>query len=241
MFLTQSAPWWTLDSTSNQAQLFVTDTAANPQTKSWLSQPHINFFFLKTTTTTTATMSKIAKPKHRQPSLHSRAARRATSPSLAGNVDKSLKDIQPPKRNPHTHIFSAHNAGISKKNKKGKQLTRGQLSRQKKGFERADIVKEQLELKKAKSMVRLKMVKERRKDWEMFNEVEAERVGKSGVMGGAGKFAVLEGVVDGEEEGSEDVQEAEEAANEVMKLDLPVRSVEQPDPSTEKLEDDEID
>lgn len=102
-------------------------------------------------------------------------------------------------------------------------------------------MKEQLELKKAKSMVRLKMVKERRKDWEMLNEVEAERVGESGVVGGAGKFAVLEGVVDGEEEGSEDVQEAEEAANEVMKLDLPVRSVEQPDPSTEKLEDDEID
>jgi len=118
------------------------------------------------TTHTQVNMAKIAKLKKREPSLHSRAARRAGSPSL--NIDKSLKTATAPASNPHVHIFSAQNAGIRKK--KQKPLKRGQRVRHLKGLERADIVKEQLDSKLKKSLGKLKTIKERRKEWEDMNE-----------------------------------------------------------------------
>lgn len=99
-------------------------------------------------------------------SVHSRAARRASSPSL--NTDKSLKNVAPPKSNPHTHLFTgAKDAGIRKK--KNKQLKRGQLVRHKKGLERADIVSDRIDLRLEKSLGKLKTIKERKKEWDVLN------------------------------------------------------------------------
>lgn len=98
-------------------------------------------------------------------SLHSRAARRATSPSL--NTDKSLKNITPPDSTstPHPAMLSAQNAGISKK-KRQKPLSRQQRLRQRKGVARADAVSDKLEKKVAKSLGSKKNIKERSKAWE---------------------------------------------------------------------------
>jgi hypothetical protein len=183
-------------------------------------------------------MSKTAKAKARPVSQHSRAARRATSPSLQGNVSQNLKDLQPPKRSKTTHIFSGpRDAGIKKK--KGKQLKRGQLERQRKVLERGEIVAAKTDKHLEKSLARLKTVKSRRKEWDGIN-AEAEVDGK--LEGGAVKgsrFAGLEGLVEGEverEDGWEDEKDGvvEEIlkihgdGDEIMKLDLPVRTTEAP-------------
>ncbi|KAJ5246687.1 hypothetical protein N7468_001670 [Penicillium chermesinum] len=60
-------------------------------------------------------------------------------------------------------------SGIQKKQKKQK-LSRAQRLRQQKGMERAEAVLDQLEIKKAKSITRSKIVKARRGDWEELNK-----------------------------------------------------------------------
>ncbi|KIW00022.1 uncharacterized protein PV09_08374 [Verruconis gallopava] len=163
-------------------------------------------------------MSKTAKAKTRKPSIHSRAARRATSPSLVGNVDKSLKDVQPPKRTSHAHLFAgARDAGVAKR-KKGKQRTRAQLERQRRGAERAEAVKGQLETKLEKSLGKLKTIRDRRKDWDVLNADSAAAVGR------ASRFAALDvdaghAQAHGHEAG--DTPPSDEAGT--MTLDLPVR------------------
>ncbi|GAQ09850.1 hypothetical protein ALT_7171 [Aspergillus lentulus] len=106
-----------------------------------------------------------AKPK----SIHSRAARRAASPSL--DVDKSLTSL-PRAENTviqrESVLNERVNAGVSKKSK-AKVKTRAQRLRQQKGMERAEIVYSQLEKKVAKSVSRAKNVKARRSDWESLN------------------------------------------------------------------------
>ncbi|KAH9877838.1 hypothetical protein J1614_003055 [Plenodomus biglobosus] len=108
--------------------------------------------------------------------VHSRAARRASSPSL--NLDKSAKPAahtsrdsaspsRPSKLNPHA--LAAKDAGIIKKQKKG-NLTRAQRLRQQKGLERAADNMDKLEVKRSKSFVREKKVKERAKGWEDVND-----------------------------------------------------------------------
>ncbi|KAF2851435.1 hypothetical protein T440DRAFT_394565 [Plenodomus tracheiphilus IPT5] len=127
-------------------------------------------------------MAKTAKVKKRL-TVHSRAARRASSPSL--NLDKSAKapahttrdsasPSRPSKVNPHA--LAAKDAGIIKKQKKG-NLTRAQRLRQQKGLERAADNMDKLEVKRSKSFVREKKVKERAKGWEDVNG-DGERVVK---------------------------------------------------------------
>ncbi|KAF2398622.1 hypothetical protein EJ06DRAFT_583300 [Trichodelitschia bisporula] len=99
------------------------------------------------------------------PSVHSRAARRAESPSL--NTDKSLKTVTPPSSKPRAPVFN-NDSGIKKK--KAKALKRQQKVRQQKLMERADIVNEQLVAKVQKSIGRFKTVKGRSKDWEDLNK-----------------------------------------------------------------------
>lgn len=174
---------------------------------------------------------------HTEPSIHSRAARRATSPSLQGNVSQSLKDIQPPSRTKSTtHIFSgSRDGGIRKK--KSKQLKRGQLERHRKGIERADIVKGQLDVKLVKSLGRLKTIKERRKEWGQVN-AEAEKEGEEGAVR-SGMFAALEGL-----EGEAEEQEVEEdTGGETMTLELPVRTigaVQPPQPVEASVSEEEV-
>lgn len=107
-----------------------------------------------------------------EPTIHSRAARRAASPSI--NLDKKLKTTtrdsaspsRPSQKNPHA--LAAQNAGIQKKNKKG-NMTRAQRLRHQKGLERAADNMDKLELKRVKSFGREKKVKERAKGWEDVN------------------------------------------------------------------------
>ncbi|OAX82974.1 hypothetical protein ACJ72_02674 [Emergomyces africanus] len=110
-------------------------------------------------------------------SIHSRAAKRAVSPT-----DKSLfKSLPRPEPTPTVkpHVLSAqHNAGITKKSK-SKQMTRGQRRRQEKGLERAELVLDRTEKKIAKSVGRAKLVKDRRSTWEEMNQKALAALGKS--------------------------------------------------------------
>lgn len=106
-------------------------------------------------------------------SIHSRAARRATSPSL--DLDKSLKNIRAPQEDvekkpsqrPHS-VLGAHGGGISKK-RKVKQLSRAQKLRQRKGIERADNIAGSMERKMQQAVGRHKTVKSRRGEWDELN------------------------------------------------------------------------
>jgi len=61
-------------------------------------------------------------------------------------------------------------SGAIAKSRKNKPLSRQKRIRQQKGIERADIVNDQLEKKVEKSLKRLKIVKERAKDWSDLNK-----------------------------------------------------------------------
>jgi hypothetical protein len=102
------------------------------------------------------------------PSIHSRAARREASPSL--NTDKSLKEARAPSPS-HDHLYARPQAsgGIRKKKKAS---TKAQKARHAAALERADIVKEQIQVKKSKSFVKMKSIRNRRKDWEDVNGVK---------------------------------------------------------------------
>lgn len=95
--------------------------------------------------------------------MHSRAARRASSPSL--NLDKTLRRVKAPVLSSEARpsILAARaDAGILKKGKKVRAASSKKRRRQEKGAERALAVIEKTKRKVAKSEGRVKMVKERR-------------------------------------------------------------------------------
>ncbi|PWY94178.1 hypothetical protein BO94DRAFT_458276, partial [Aspergillus sclerotioniger CBS 115572] len=103
-------------------------------------------------------------------SKHSRAARRAASPSL--DVDKSITTLpraQETTVQRESILSERANSGITKKQSKSKAKTRAQRLRQQKGVERAEAVVDQLEKKVTKSAGRAKAIKNRRADWEDTN------------------------------------------------------------------------
>ncbi|KAL5343223.1 Alb1-domain-containing protein [Aspergillus crustosus] len=108
-----------------------------------------------------------AKPQ----SKHSRAARRAASPSL--DLDKSLTSL-PRAEKTELHresiLTDRANAGVSKKQAKPRAKSRAQKQRQQKGADRAEAILDQLENKVAKSFTRAKTVKYRAGDWSDLNE-----------------------------------------------------------------------
>ncbi|KAK3077604.1 hypothetical protein LTS18_009793, partial [Coniosporium uncinatum] len=158
--------------------------------------------------TSTSTISSMAKTK--QKSLHSRAARREASPSL--NLDKSLKNIPPPSNASSIPNLHAVHSGAITKPRKNKPLSRQKRIRQQKGIERADIVNDQLEKKVEKSLKRLKVVKERAKDWSDLNKK----------VHGQGAFAAL-----AEDDGEGDWEDAKEEVDVVGRENeaVPVNNV----------------
>ncbi|KAH7160324.1 Alb1-domain-containing protein [Dactylonectria estremocensis] len=113
------------------------------------------------------------------PSSRSRAARRATSPSI--DTDKSLKDVKPPSRaaaNARPSVLAVHqSAGVQKKSKGGRksQLSAKARRRQEKGLEMAEAIIERTYRKVEKSIDRGRGVKQRAKTWEDINKIaEAE-------------------------------------------------------------------
>ncbi|KZF26634.1 hypothetical protein L228DRAFT_258039 [Xylona heveae TC161] len=116
-------------------------------------------------------MGKTPKPKKGRPvSVRSRAARREASPSI--DVDKSLTETKPPtpSANERPSVLALHQgAGVTKKSKKAKPMSRAQRRRHEKGLERADTVIDQLEKKVNKSLARGRNVDNRRAEWEDIN------------------------------------------------------------------------
>ncbi|KAK5103935.1 hypothetical protein LTS08_003359 [Lithohypha guttulata] len=143
-------------------------------------------------------MAKVAKPK-REPLTNprSRAARRATSPSI--NTDKSLKEA--PRATETTPILAAYKgAGIHKKAKK-KQLSHAQRQRQEKVLQKAEAVHDILESKRADASSRLKRRQGRRALWDDINDTSTEEVRKA--IKAPGRFDTLD---DGEDAVKDGIQ-----------------------------------
>ncbi|TVY92390.1 hypothetical protein LAWI1_G003182 [Lachnellula willkommii] len=132
-------------------------------------------------------MGKTAPNKKKTPaSIHSRAAKRASSPGI--DLDKSLKDLKPPEntKTSRPSVLAVHQgAGISKKSKNGRKsvLSSKARKRQEKGLDRAEAFMDKKELKVEKSKDRARTVQERSKAWEDLNKKilakkEAERLEK---------------------------------------------------------------
>lgn len=127
----------------------------------------------------------------------SRAARRATSPSI--NTDKSLKEA--PRATETTPILAAYKgAGIHKKTKK-KQLSHAQRQRQEKVLQKAEAVHDILETKRADASSRLKRRRGRRALWDDINDTSTEEVRKA--IKAPGRFDTLD---DGEDAVKDDIQ-----------------------------------
>ncbi|KAI0810483.1 Alb1-domain-containing protein [Xylaria sp. FL0064] len=109
--------------------------------------------------------------KKKAPSLHSRAARRATSPGI--DTDKSLKDVQPPPESvDHRPSILAihHGAGVSKKQKNGRAMSSKARKRHEKAQDRAAAIMERTEKKVTLSKNQSKAIQGRRKLWEEINQ-----------------------------------------------------------------------
>ncbi|KAI9794912.1 MAG: hypothetical protein M1833_007359 [Piccolia ochrophora] len=116
-------------------------------------------------------MGKTPNLKKQSQSAHSRAARRAVSPSI--NTDKSLKTAKPPEESLdyRPSVLAIHQgAGVTKKTKRGRALSTKQRKRQQKGLERAELVIDRTEKKILKSVGRGKTTKARRAAWDELNE-----------------------------------------------------------------------
>ncbi|KAL2075462.1 hypothetical protein VTL71DRAFT_405 [Oculimacula yallundae] len=119
-------------------------------------------------------MAKTAPKKQKGPtSVHSRAAKRASSPGI--DLDKSLKEVKPPSttKNQRASVLAIHQgAGITKKSKNGRKsvLSAKAKRRQEKGLDRAEAVIDKKEIKIEKSKDRARTVQERAKAWEEQNK-----------------------------------------------------------------------
>ncbi|KAK7420199.1 hypothetical protein QQX98_002852 [Neonectria punicea] len=135
------------------------------------------------------------------PSSNTRAARRATSPSI--DTDKSLKDVKPPTRaaaSARPSVLAVHqSAGVQKKSKNNRksQMSARARRRHEKGLEMAEAILERTSRKVEKSVGRGRNVKERSKAWDAINkaaEVEAqEKLAEEGEDGGAATDEEMDG------------------------------------------------
>ena len=111
----------------------------------------------------------IAKPK-KGASLHSRAARRATSPGI--DTDKSLKNVKPPEDSASSrpNVLSAHHGcGVIKKKRKVVMSTRAR-KRHEKSMDRAEAVMDRTETKVQKSKGHFKVIQARARAWDEINK-----------------------------------------------------------------------
>ncbi|KAI1406884.1 Alb1-domain-containing protein [Hypoxylon sp. FL1857] len=115
--------------------------------------------------------------KKKAPSIHSRAARRATSPSI--DTDKSLKNVQPPAESVdyRPSVLAIHQgAGVAKKTKKSRNMSSKARRRHEKGQDRAAAIMERTEQKIAKSKGQARTIQTRRKTWdEVNNQIPADK------------------------------------------------------------------
>ncbi len=138
--------------------------------------------------------------------MHSRAAKRASSPGI--DLDKSLKDLKPPvaTKNQRASVLAIHQgAGISKKSKNGRKsvLSSKAKRRQEKGLDRAEAVIDKKEIKIEKSKDRARTVQERARNWEELNKKILAQKAKE-------EAEALEKEAEKDNEAGEDAEEMEE-------------------------------
>ncbi|KAH6850838.1 Alb1-domain-containing protein [Chaetomium sp. MPI-CAGE-AT-0009] len=116
------------------------------------------------------------------PSIHSRAARRATSPGI--DTDKSLKQVRAPQESVDRRpaVLAAHHAGgVSKKAKSGRKavLSTRARRRQERSMDRAEAIMDRTAVKVQKSKGHARVIHNRRKTWDEVNreafELEEQR------------------------------------------------------------------
>ena len=105
--------------------------------------------------------------------MHSRAAKRASSPSI--DTDKSLKNVKPPTeaKSHRPSVLAVHqSAGVSKKSKHGRKsvLSAKAKRRQERGMGRAEAVMDKIEKKVENSRRNARKVQERAKAWDTLNK-----------------------------------------------------------------------
>ncbi|KAL2760441.1 hypothetical protein ACRALDRAFT_1073709 [Sodiomyces alcalophilus JCM 7366] len=120
-----------------------------------------------------------ASKKQRGPSKHSRAARRATSPSI--DTDKSLKNVKPPPESVDYRpavLKAHHESGVTKKTKQGRKAALSSKARRRRGkdLERAEAILERTAIKIEKSKGRSRVIQSRRKAWEEVNKMHGAKV-----------------------------------------------------------------
>ncbi|KAJ9139409.1 hypothetical protein NKR23_g7940 [Pleurostoma richardsiae] len=184
-------------------------------------------------------MAKGAVMKKRSaPSVHSRAARRATSPGI--DTDKSLKNVRPPTEslNARPAVLAAHaGAGVTKKKSGRKaELSARARRRQEKGLDRAAAVVERTAVKVQKSKGKSRAVQGRRKAWEEING-SIPKLGGGGAAAGGNKFAGLadEGEDDGFVDTDEEMDEGAEAQDAQRQP-----AVTGGEPAAQQVDEDEI-
>jgi hypothetical protein len=113
------------------------------------------------------------------PSIHSRAARRATDIDI--DTDKSLKEVKPPRdATQRPSVLAAHHsAGITKKAKRGRKekMSAKARKRHEKGLEMAAAVVERTKSKVEKSKGRGRNIQQRSKNWDEINKAAEEADG----------------------------------------------------------------
>ncbi|KAF1922857.1 uncharacterized protein M421DRAFT_10209 [Didymella exigua CBS 183.55] len=112
-------------------------------------------------------MAKTAKLKKKQAAPHSRAARRAASPSIPLASAPRTRSTSPQPSTAKPHILSAQSSRVSKR--KSTKTTRAQRVRAEKAMERAADDMDKWEKKKAKSLDKARGIKDRAKVWEEVN------------------------------------------------------------------------
>lgn len=118
-------------------------------------------------------------------SIHSRAAKRASSPSI--DTDKSLKDAKPPAEslNFRPSILAIHQgAGVTKKLKHGRKsaLSSKAKRRQEKGLDRAEAVMDKNEKKVERSRGKARTVQERSRAWDELNRKMVTKKAREAVL-----------------------------------------------------------
>ncbi|KAF4435326.1 hypothetical protein FACUT_7237 [Fusarium acutatum] len=117
--------------------------------------------------------------KKKAPSIHSRAARRATDIDI--DTDKSLKEVKPPRdATQRPSVLAAHHsAGITKKAKRGRKekMSAKARKRHEKGLEMAAAVVERTKNKVEKSKGRGRNIQQRSKNWDEINRAAEEAEG----------------------------------------------------------------
>ncbi|KAG8158937.1 hypothetical protein KVR01_011380 [Diaporthe batatas] len=159
----------------------------------------------------------MAKQKSKAPSIHSRAARRATSPSI--NTDKSLKDARPPPESADARpsVLGLHQAaGVSKKTKRGRKavLSTRARKRHERGLERAEEIVDRTSNKVLKSKKSAAKIAGRSRGWDEINAQAGAAGARVGALG-SNKFA---GLADGGDDGDED-EDVEELDDEMWEAD----------------------